>query len=156
RDPTVTPRFFLHWYWRIHAGIGLARAWLQSGHTPDARVEADGATEAALATADPNLQALAWETKARVAIAARDWSLAERSIESALAVVTRSEAPTSTWQVHGTAWDLYRKTGRGETAAAHRARARTHIAALVDSFEPGDPLRHGLLQAASVRRIHGE
>jgi len=152
RDPAQAPNFFLHWYWRIHAHVGVTRAWLQSGQTANARVEADRVTEAALSTADPNLQALAWDTRARVAIAEANWSDAEQSIDNALAALTRFDMP-STWRVHGTAWDLYRKTGRDDTAAAHRAHARTHIFALANSFDADEPLRQAFLSAASVRRI---
>ena len=139
----------------MHAHVGLTRAWLQSGQTANARVEADRVTEAALSTADPNLQALAWEARARVAIAEANWSDAEQSIDNALAVLTRFDMPTSTWRVHGTAWDLHRKTGRDDTAATHRARARTHISALAHSFDADEPLRQAFLNAASVRRIRG-
>ena len=31
RNPHLTPKFFVHWYWRMHAHVGLVRAWLQSG-----------------------------------------------------------------------------------------------------------------------------
>src|SRR5262245_6098666 len=68
RDPARTPVFFLHWYWRIHARIGLARASLQARDVTTARAEAEAAAEAALSTADPGLHALAAETSAQVAM----------------------------------------------------------------------------------------
>jgi DNA-binding winged helix-turn-helix (wHTH) protein/tetratricopeptide (TPR) repeat protein len=156
RDPTRTPKFFLHWYWRMHAHVGLTRAWLQSRQMANARMEACRLTEAALSTADPNLQALAWETSAQVATAETNWREARQSIDNALAALSRLDVPTFAWRVHGTAWDLYRKMGQTETAAAHRARARMHIAALANSFERDEPLRQIFLGAASVRRIHEE
>jgi DNA-binding winged helix-turn-helix (wHTH) protein/tetratricopeptide (TPR) repeat protein len=152
RDPTETPKFFLHWYWRIHAHVGQTRAWLQAGDVPNARVEASRLTEAALSTADANLQALAWDASAQVAMAERNWGNAEQCLNHALAALARSDVPTCAWRVHGTAWELYRMTGQ-PAAAGHRARAQAHIFALAESFEPNEPLRHALLAAPSVRRI---
>ncbi|HYS14482.1 MAG TPA: hypothetical protein VEN28_14320, partial [Burkholderiaceae bacterium] len=123
RDPMQTPKFFLHWYWRLHAHVGLTRAWLQSGHVTNARREADGLVEAACATADPNLQALAWDTRAQVAIAESNWNDARHSIGYALAALRSTDTPTSAWRVHGTAWDLHRRAGQRDVAAAHRASA---------------------------------
>src|SRR5262249_45392059 len=51
-DPDVTPKFFLHWSWRIRARLGLCGVWLAAGKRRQARVEADGALEAALSTDD--------------------------------------------------------------------------------------------------------
>jgi tetratricopeptide (TPR) repeat protein len=156
RDPTETPTFFLHWYWRMRAHVGLTHALLQSGHVTQARLEARRLTEAALSTADPTLQALAWETSAHVAIAETDWKHASHSIDKALAALSRFDVPTCAWRVHCTAWDLYRKTGRPETAAAHRALARTHVSTLANSFDRDEPLRQIFLSAAPVRRIDEE
>ena len=156
RDPAETPKFFLHWYWRIHAHVGLARAWLQAGHLTNARREAGRLIEAALATADPNLQALAWETSAQVAIAEANWNDARDAIDRAFHALTSTDALASTWQIHRTAWDLDRETGRSDLAAAHRERALAHVAALAESLEPGEPLRDALLDAPAVRRIREE
>jgi hypothetical protein len=153
RDPTETPKFFLHWYWRMHAHVGLTRTWLESRQMTNARIEASRLTAAALSTDDPNLQALAWETRAQVAIAETNWGDASQSIDRALAALSRLDVPTCAWRVHGTAAGLYRKIGQPETAAAHQALARTHIATLVGSFARDEPLRQTFLDAASVRRI---
>ena len=156
RDPNATPKFFLHWYWRIHAHVGLTRAWLQSGKLENARPEAARLIESALQTADPNLQTLAWETAAQVAIAESNWNDAAQFIDRALALLNRTETPTSAWRVHATASDLLQKTGQRESAAAHHARARAHIVTLAESLEPDDPLRRALLSAPAVRCINEE
>jgi hypothetical protein len=153
RDPTQTPKFFMHWYWRMHAHVGLTRARLRSGDVTNARVEASRLVEAALSTADPNLQALAWDTSAQVAIAETNWGSAKQCLDQALAALARFDVPTCAWRVHGTGWDLYRKTLEPEAAATHRTRAQEHIFAVVNSFEPNEPLRHALLSAPSVRPI---
>jgi tetratricopeptide (TPR) repeat protein len=153
RDPTQTPKFFIHWYWRLHAHVGLTRACLQSGDLTNARVEANRLREAALTTADPNLHALAWDMSAQIAIAETNWEHAKECVNHALGALARFDVPTCAWRVHGTAWDLYRKTGEPEEAAVHRTRARERILALVNSFEPHEPLQHALLSAQSVRLI---
>jgi len=41
RDSKITPRFFLHWYWRMQAELGSSNAWLAGGNITKARCEAD-------------------------------------------------------------------------------------------------------------------
>jgi hypothetical protein len=106
-----------------------------------------------LSIAEPNLQALAWELQARVAMAEKDWKGAEEKIEQALAVVQTVEIPTTAWRVHATRADLYRRERKTTAAEVHRARAEEIILALANSFAPDDPLRHTFLSAALIRRI---
>jgi len=152
-DPKADSKFFLHWYWRMNAQLGLSNVWLASGKLRQARLEADRFLESALSTAEPNLQALAWELQARVAMAAKDWNCAEEKIEQGLAVVQAVEIPTTAWRVHATRADLYRQEEKATAAEAHRARAEEIILALANSFAPDDPLRHTFLSAALIRRI---
>src|SRR5262249_36551844 len=86
-DSKTTPKFFLHWYWRMNAQPGLSDAWLAAGNVRNARTEADRFFDAASSTSEPNLLALASDVEARVAMAAKDWKRAEQHIESALAIV---------------------------------------------------------------------
>src|SRR5207249_7614422 len=81
------PKFFLHWYWRMHAQLGLSNVWLAAGNLCKARLEADRFLQSALSTAEPNLHALAWEVGARVAMAEKNWTGAEGNIEKSLAVL---------------------------------------------------------------------
>src|SRR5262249_20371012 len=147
-DPNTTPKFFVHWYWRIHAHIGLVHAWLGAGHPANARVEADRLTEAAPGIGDPNLQALAWEARARVAMAESHWKDAKQCMDRAFAVLACFDMPISAWRIHATASELYRKVGQSGEAAGQRERARAIITALADSFAPDEPLRVALLGAA--------
>lgn len=154
-DPKKTPKFFLHWYWRMNAQLGLSNVWLASGNLRKARLEADRFLQSAFSTAEPNLHALAWELDTRVAMAEKDWKGAEEKIEKGLAVLNKSEIPTTAWRVHATRSDLYRQVKNETAAEAERARAEAIILALADSFAPDDPLRHTFLAAAPVRRIRG-
>jgi DNA-binding winged helix-turn-helix (wHTH) protein/tetratricopeptide (TPR) repeat protein len=154
-DPSVTPRFFLHWHWRMHARLGLCETRLQAGDLPNARIQVESFLESALSMADPNMQVLAWEARARVAIADKDRARALACIESALAILDKFDIPVVAWRVHATAWDLYSHAEEHERAEGHRARAKEVIMRLADSFEQGEPLRESLLTAVPVRRIFG-
>jgi tetratricopeptide (TPR) repeat protein len=155
RDPGIIPGFFLHWRWRMHAWLGSSDAHLQAGDVANARLQVDDFLQSALSTAEPNLQALGWETKARVALAEQDSASARACIENALTIVDKFEIPVSAWRVHATAWDLYSYAGDMERAEDHRGRARELIMRIADSFEPAEPLRASLLTAAPVQRIFG-
>ena len=98
RDPQNTPKFFLHWNWRMTAQLGVSEAWLQSGNIEKASFEADGFLHAALETADPHLQALAWEMQTRIAIFKEDWSRAEDFVHKALERTAKSSSRTSARQ----------------------------------------------------------
>jgi DNA-binding winged helix-turn-helix (wHTH) protein/tetratricopeptide (TPR) repeat protein len=152
-DPRITPKFFLHWFWRMTARLGLSQVWLAAGDLAKALSDAEAFLESALSTADPHLQALAWETKSRVASAEGDWSAAREHIERALAVLEHVQLPVTAWRVRATAWDVYSHTKHDKIAEAHRASAEAQILAIANSFEPDEPLRHSFLAASPVRRI---
>ena len=153
RDPQTTPKFFLHWNWRMTAQLGVSEAWLQSGNLEKASFEADGFLHAALETADPHLQALAWDMQTRVAIANEDWGRAEDCVHKGLEIVDRFEVPVAGWQVHATAWRLYQSRQQYAEAESHRERAQADIFKIADSFPKGEPLRESFLSAAPIARI---
>src|SRR5262249_44466425 len=39
-DPGATPKFFLHWYWRMNTQLGVSDAWLAAGNLRNAQEEA--------------------------------------------------------------------------------------------------------------------
>jgi tetratricopeptide (TPR) repeat protein len=153
RDDTITPNFFLHWHWRIHAQIGTVDALLSAGNIAGARREADLLLHAALSVADPNLHALAWESQARTSRAERDGRSARMHIDQALAVLDRYPIPVAGWQVHRTACALCRDEGSGEKAADHRRRAKDLIMKIADSFDSNEPLRQSLLAAHAIQPL---
>jgi len=152
-DPVTTPKFFLHWYWRMNAQLGLADASLAAGNLRNARTEADRFLDAASSTSEPNLLALASDAEARVAMAAKDWKGAERHIESALAIVAKYDIPTTSWRVHATRADLARSVKDEAAAERHRARAEAVVSALAESFDRDEPLRQTFLSSPRIRRI---
>jgi tetratricopeptide (TPR) repeat protein len=156
RDFQRTPRFLLHWYWRIWAEHGTAEALLSAGDLAKARRAADGFLKAALRASDPSMQALAWELQTRLSAAENDRVAASHAIAKALEVLEQAEAPVAGWRVHATASDWYAGEGDWEKAAAHRTHAHELIQKLADSFPPGEPLRESFLSAAPVRRLLGQ
>src|SRR5262249_41553065 len=102
---------------------------------------------------DPNLQALGFEMRARVAIYEKDWRGATENIQNALAILQQFEVPVSAWRVHATAFNLYRNTKNEEAAEKHAGRAQPFFFALANSFPRNDPPRRSLLNAPAVRII---
>jgi len=152
-DPEITPKFFLHWYWRMNAQLGLCNVWLAAGDLRRARTEADRFLESACSTAEPNLQALAWEAQARIEMAGQNWTAALDRIQKGLAIVETFGIPVAGWQVHATYWDVCRLTRDDAAAETHRAQAEAALDSLADSFDADDPLRQLFLSASEVRRI---
>ena len=152
-DYNVTPKFFLHWHWRMHAALGATEARLSAGDIANARREAHDFLQSALSVADPNLRAFAWEMNARVARAEGNATTARTHIEKALAVLDKFEIPVAGWQVHRTAGDLCEDEGDHARANEHRARAQELIMKIADSFEPGEPLRASFLAAQPIHRV---
>jgi len=149
----ITTKFFLHWVWRMMAQLESSNALLLSGDIAHAGMAAREFFDSALSTADPHLQALAWELKTRVAMAENELKSAQEYIERSLAIVDKFEILIAAWQVHATAWQLRAHAGELETAEVHRERAESCILKIADSFAPEEPLRATFLAAVPVRRI---
>src|SRR6266478_2637598 len=153
QDLDVHTKFFMHWAWRMMAQLESSNAWLLSGNIVNARTTADGFLKSALATSDPYLQALAWDLKARVAMAQSDLPDARESIQQALAIFDKFEILVAAWQGYATAWQFYQHVKEHKTAETNRERAETCILKIANSFAPDEPLRTTFLTAAPVRRI---
>jgi len=156
QDVDVHTKFFMHWAWRMMAHLESSNAWLSSGNIVNARTAADGFLKSALSTSDPYLQALAWDLKARVAMAESNLQGARESIQRALAIVDSSEIQGVAWQIFATASQVCRHAKELKTAGTYRDRAESCILQIVDSFEPDESLRATFLAAAPVRRVLGE
>jgi DNA-binding winged helix-turn-helix (wHTH) protein/tetratricopeptide (TPR) repeat protein len=152
-DPEITPRFFAHWYFRWHARLGVIEARLLAGDSAVAHREIDDLLAGALRGAEPNVRALAWEMKSRVARAEKDFDAARTCIDNALAIVNKFDSPVAAWRVHSSAWDLYGHGADRERAFEHRSRAKELIMRIAGSFDHDEPLRVSLLTAPLVRRI---
>jgi len=155
RNPEVPTKFFLHWMWRMNAELESGNVWLLSGKVSEARAAADRFLQSALSTADPHLQALAWELQARVAMAENDGAGAREAIQHSLAIVDSFEIPVAAWQTHAAAWQFYQQAKEHKAAEANRQRAEACILKIANSFAPDEPLRATFLAAAPIRRILG-
>src|SRR5262249_22954097 len=133
--------------------LGVSEAWLLSGSLEEASIEAAGFLNAALETADPHLQALAWEMQTRIAIVNQDWDRAENSVNKAVEILRRFEVPVAGWQVHATAWRLFHSKRQYAEAESHRKQAQADIFKIADSFPKGEPLRETFLSAVPIARM---
>src|SRR6266478_2839695 len=156
QDLDVHTKFFMHWAWRMMAHLESSNAWLLSGNIVNARTAADGFLKSALSTSDPYLQALAWDLRARVAMAESDLQGARESIQRALAIVDKFEIQGAAWQIFATASQVCRHAKELKTAETYRDRAESCIVQIVNSFEPDESLRATFLAAAPIRRVLGE
>jgi DNA-binding winged helix-turn-helix (wHTH) protein/tetratricopeptide (TPR) repeat protein len=152
-DRDTAPKFFLHWYWRMQAELGMTNAFLQKGDIARAHSEAERFHLSALSTADPNLQVLAWVANARLAMAEEKWKESEKCLQQALAILEKFTVPLSAWRVYEASWKLHGLRQDNVAAENDRSRAEAAILALANSFKPDEPLRSAFLAAPPVRHI---
>ncbi|MBV8847856.1 MAG: AAA family ATPase [Bryobacterales bacterium] len=151
RDRAQYPKFFLQWYWKLVAQLGLATACFQVGDLDGARAEADRFLANALLTCDPALKARAWDLQAKLALSAGEIARARECIEFASAALKPADPPPAAWRVHWTAAAICRQAGDGGGADFHQTCARAILRKLAESVEAGDPVREPLLSAAERR-----
>jgi tetratricopeptide (TPR) repeat protein len=150
---SVYPKFFMDWYWRIIARCGLAHAWLEWGNINRAKVETEALFEATNTCGNVALRALAWDTRAGVAMAGGDEQFADESLRNAFALLDNGRAPIAAWRVHATAANLARRKREPVVAEEHRKAALNIIACLGNSYQEGHPLRKTLLSARPLSRL---
>jgi hypothetical protein len=153
RDREIVPKFFLHWYWRMRADLGVADVYLQMGEVADAQREADRFLQSALSTADPNLQLLAWELMTRVSLNRNVLMRGKEFLQNAFAILAKFNVPLSAWRVHSTAWEFESRNENQEEGEKHRAEAENGILAIANSFAADEPLRKIFLAADPVRKV---
>ncbi|MCU1335714.1 MAG: transcriptional regulator, putative ATPase, winged helix family [Bryobacterales bacterium] len=146
----LLPRFFLDWYWRLIGRVGLASALLAKGNLDEAKAAVDALVQTAASAANPATNAIVWNVKARVALAAGELDSAGDSVERALASLEAFHVPTAAWRIHATAAKYYTHVGDSQAAERHRASAEAAVRMLVSSLPSGDPLRDSLLSAAGL------
>ncbi len=151
----LRPRFFMDWYWRKLARLGLCHALLNQNRDAEASSEAAALAEAIRATADPALKAALGQLEARIALRHKDWDRARGVLEQAFALLRDRPVPTIMWRLHATAVDLYCKNGDSAAAEGHRARAAAVALELADSIPEDEPLRAIFLGSEPVRYVTG-
>jgi DNA-binding winged helix-turn-helix (wHTH) protein/tetratricopeptide (TPR) repeat protein len=143
----------LDWYSRFWQRWALTNLWLSTGDLARAREESELFVANATASAERTWQALAWETHARVALAANDLGVGHDSIGRALTAIENVEAPVAAWQAHATAADI--AGARADTSAAtnHRQASRDIILGLASSLGSDEELRRSFLAAPRVASL---
>jgi hypothetical protein len=150
---SLYPKVYMDWYWRIIARCRLAHAWLESGDIKRAKIETEAFFEAANACGNVVMCALAWDARARVAMAGGDDQFADESLRNAFELLDNGRAPIAAWRVHATTANLARRKREPVVAEEHRKAALNIIACLGNSYQEGHPLRKTLLSARPLSRL---
>src|SRR6185437_7828779 len=135
------------------ARCGLAQAWLEYGDIKRANIETEALFEAANACGNVVMCALAWDARARIAMACGDDQLADESLRNAFALLDNGRAPIAAWRIHATAVNFARHKREAVAAEEHRKAAFNIIACLGESYQAGHPLRETLLSARPLSRL---
>jgi DNA-binding winged helix-turn-helix (wHTH) protein len=147
RDRAPYPKFFLQWYWKMIAQLGLATAFHEAGDLANARIEADRFLKDALLTSDPALKARAWDLQARIALTAGEPGRARECVESGLAALKPADPPPAAWRVHWTAAAVCQQAHDSGGADFHLTCARAILRKLAASVDSTD-LHNALLDTA--------
>lgn len=149
----LRPRFFMDWYWRMFALVGLSHAELDHGQLEEARKHLASLKEELQSTADPAFKVIVLRLEASIAQRSGDVDQAWTALNQAFSLLHAHPAPTVEWRLHWTAFELHCQTGDGEAAAHHRARAAAILTDLAHSMPAEEPLHDAMLNSAPARMI---
>ena len=114
----------MDWYWRLPLEWGMVNLLLATADNAGAQIRAERYVMLAEATNERMWQSLAWESRARVALAQGAAAEAVEYVVKAQAASQAVETPLADWRVHDTAAVAY-------TAIGDRRQARVHAQASV-------------------------
>jgi DNA-binding winged helix-turn-helix (wHTH) protein/tetratricopeptide (TPR) repeat protein len=143
REPLV-----FDWYYRMPLQQALTDQALKTGNISQAHQEAEKFLSVTLATSERTWQALAWEARARVALADSDREHARADIQKAIETIEGFDLPLADWRVHSTAMDVF-----PERAEHHRRLSAATAGKLADSLVAFDDLKRTFLSSELVVRI---
>jgi len=146
-DRPEQPRFFMDWYWRGMARLGTSRAWLAKRDLERARGESEVFLQWAAGSADPSLQGLAWEMKARVA---PDPAAARDCLDQAFAALAAREVPGVAWRIHAEAAHVCAVDGDRRSSEQHRQQAAALLSSLAESLPQESALRLSVQKASHL------
>jgi tetratricopeptide (TPR) repeat protein len=109
----------LDWYMTLMLEWGRVNLLLLTGSTAEAAAAADRFVRLTEDTREHTWQALAYETRARLALKRDAFVEAIDSVNRALAATKDFETPLADWRVHSTAAAAYRATGDQRLATRH-------------------------------------
>ena len=148
-------QLILGWYWRMPLELARAELAMAQARWPEARASAERFHAAAQATAEGTWQALAWRTKAQVALVERELTSARGFIEEGLRLVRTKDLPLAAWRVFEVAAEVADAAGDESVACHHREAARALVLELAKSLPRDEPLHQVFLSAPPVTTLLG-
>jgi hypothetical protein len=136
----------------MQAQLGICNAWLKLDNLANASRRADTLLAAVSEIEDPNLLALVWELKARIASTSGDNQNAKTCILEAIERLHSVDIPFTAWHVHAVAWRVLREREEARSAH-HRGLAQSLIQQIAASLPDDEPIRTKFLDAALVREV---
>jgi ATP/maltotriose-dependent transcriptional regulator MalT len=115
--------------------------WLAAGDLGQAQTTASRLHEVTVAAPDRPFLALAFNTKAKIAIATGNSQTAGSQLFEAVSIVRHARLPLAAWRVYATVADLYESLGDAARASKWRCRSQLIVRLLENSLKPDDPLR---------------
>jgi DNA-binding winged helix-turn-helix (wHTH) protein len=134
----------LDWYWQLALEWGMVNALLATKEFAAASSRAKRCVTAAAGTDERMWRALAWESRARVALAQAKHEEAVKHIENALAVCKGFDTPLAEWRVDETGAAAFKACGDRRRAKFHADRAMATRKRAAQTLPEGHLLRLAL------------
>jgi DNA-binding winged helix-turn-helix (wHTH) protein/tetratricopeptide (TPR) repeat protein len=131
----------LDWYWRLPLEWGWVNLLIASSDRSATRARAMRLCDLAAQTSERMWQALAWEARARAALAFGDMAEAIDHVAKAVAACAGTQVPLAELRVQATAAIVHKAAGDTESARQHTRQGETIRAQLAGSLAQGHPLR---------------
>jgi tetratricopeptide (TPR) repeat protein len=131
----------MDWYWRLALDWGMVGALIANGDHDAAHLRAKCLCDLAAQTEERTWQALAWEARARAALACGAVSEAMADVAKALARCEGVTVPLAEWRVHATGASVFKAIGDAGQSGKHSRLGGAIRERLAGSLPEGDPLR---------------
>ncbi|HEY9348318.1 MAG TPA: AAA family ATPase, partial [Inquilinus sp.] len=131
----------LDWYFRLTLEWGMVGALIANGDHVTAHSRAKRLCDLAAQTDERTWQALAWEARARAALACGAASEAMADVVEAQAACEGVTVPLAEWRMHATAAMTYKATGEVRLARTHGRLGAAVRKRLAGTLPERDPLR---------------
>jgi len=131
----------LDWYWRLPLEWGMVNLLISDGDRSTTFERAERLCDLAAQTEERAWQALAWEARARAALAFGDAAGAIDHVGKALAACAEAPVPTAELRVQATSSLAYKTVGDRARARRHARLGETLRKQLADSLPEAHPLR---------------
>jgi hypothetical protein len=131
----------LDWYWRLALEWGMVTLLIATGDHTGAVTRAEGLCALAEQTDERAWQALAYEARARTALACGDMIKAIDSVDKGLAACAGLQAPVAELRVLATGAMTFRAAGDAARAIRHIGQGQMIRKQLAESLPEGHPLR---------------